>query len=186
MLEPLQALREVVRSGVGSYPVRCALSQHGAGPPGAQPLSFSYMGASAPFFVRLVPSRARLPIGAPSSPVAYLPGRMLHPRHAGSVSVLLTLLHVVGEGHHVTRRVDGGVLHLRSTVHAPREVAPYGVVVSSVVRALSWHGIFYRTARRDRRRRWCPLRAKHPGRLCARIYVVPASFVQIGCKVGLP
>ena len=37
LLEPLEPLREVVGEDLGSSPVMCALSRHGASAPGAQP-----------------------------------------------------------------------------------------------------------------------------------------------------
>ena len=53
LLEPLQAMREVVGKDVGSSAVMCTLSRHGTSSPSAQPETLSSASASVLLLVRL-------------------------------------------------------------------------------------------------------------------------------------
>ena len=69
LLEPLQALREVLGEHVDYSAVAGVLSRHGAGPTSAQSEALrSSAGASAPFPARLSPGAFRFPVGTLASP----------------------------------------------------------------------------------------------------------------------
>ena len=69
LLEPLQAMGEVVGKDVGSSAVVCTLSRHGTSSPSAQPETLSSASASVLLLVRLRPWAVQRPFGTLASPV---------------------------------------------------------------------------------------------------------------------